>query len=442
MSKTILVPIENIYKDYDLLKKHMSDLEKIKMPKYLTPDGMATEKYFDQICMDGLKTRFGEDVSKEVLARYQKEKNIIVKDGYVEYFLHHWDLVNRAKNNNITIGLGRGSACGSLICYILGITNINPLEHNLIFERFISSSEIIIKPDIELDFCSEDKYKITEYVTEKYGSDNIAVAPRYLSLNSVSDNEVYMKTSLFISDTPIQDNLILGKISNNLYVSLMNYAAFDDCSNCLKFTFNVLEILDNIKNFDIDSIPLDNKKVFELLRVLKSDDNCLFACPDENKWDLLRKINPENINELAAFYSLASPELLKDGKADMYINAKFSENKEYHHELLEPVLKESFGEIIYQEQIIQILNILGDFSLEKANLIRRLMYKNKIDMLTEYKQTFIKKACIKNMDKTKAEDLWNIMFANSKYCFLKAHAISFAIMGYMNLYIIINELVK
>lgn len=416
---TILVPEKEI-KDACLIMEKTNRRFDDFFPFYKNPENISNEEYFDILCKKKLTEKFGNEITQEVLERYEKEKNTIINMNVHDIFLHYADIIEWANNNNITLGLGRGSAVGSLICYILGITNVNPFTYNLIFERFMNQ-EFIYFPDIEFDVAESDKEKLTEYILEKYGREHCAIGCEMSFPPDMEDNTVSMKTKIYVLSKPIKEYSTLGKLSETLFISLKTAS---DYEFGLKFKIHSSKSLEIIKKSgkDISQIPLDYQEVINSLK-------------EKMKCDIFERIKPTGIDDLAHIFQTERDELIKAGVTDEFIKAKYSENREYYSDLLKPVLKETFGEIIWQEQIIQILNIVGDFSLSHADSIRRLMFKNKWETLSKDEETFIAKAEEKGIKYIKAKELWDKMCAISPFCYCKAHAIAFVLSEYYTAYV-------
>ena len=416
---TILVPEKEI-KDACLIMEKTNWRFDDFFPFYKNSENISNEEYFDILCKKKLTEKFGNEITQEVLERYEKEKNTIINMEHFDIFLHYAEVIDWAKNNNITLGLGRGSAVGSLICYILGITNVNPLKYNLIFERFMNQ-EFIYFPDIELDVAESDKEKLTEYILEKYGRERCAIGCEMSFPPDMENNTVSMKTKIYVLSKTIKEYSTLGKLSENLFISLKTAS---DYEFGLKFKIHSSKSLEIIKKSgkDIFEIPLDNQEVINSLK-------------EKTKCNIFEKIKPSSIDDLAHIFQTERDELIKAGVTDEFIKAKYSENREYYSDLLEPVLKETYGKIIWQEQIIQILNIVGDFSLSEAEVIRRLMARKKWTDLSKDEETFIAKAEEKGLKYIKAKELWDKMCAISPYCYLKAHAIAFVLSEYYTAYV-------
>ena len=426
----ILIPENKITDNFNFINDFKNDLDNIKLskPEYNCPDNLSVEQYFEKLCQEGLKQKYGDNITQDILNRYEKEKSVIFESGFSDIFLWHKDLIDWAKDNDIKLGVYRGSAIGSLVCYILGITKIDPLKYGLLFERFINSDRFK-KPVIEIDVEAGKKDKLIEYIINNFGCEYTATAKELSVSLFYTDKKEYMplKTIIFASNDKIKNAVPLGKLCDEIYISFEDADTFEK-SNCLKFTVHPSDILEELKGIDISSVSYNEKITpsFFSKEILESS----FIQNNFSKKGiaLFEQIKPENIRELTALCSLDRQAVIESGMTEKYINAKNSDNIEYYNDDIKSVLEETFGEIIYQEQIMQILNITGDFSLEEADMIRRYMVKG--EAFTEIENLFIEKAKEKGIKYLKAKELWNKMQSSAKYCFIKAHSTSWALLLY------------
>ena len=437
----IFVPMNDIKDDLGCIDEMFSgDIKsELSFPEYTVPNGISKEEYFEQICQTGLKERYGDNVSKEILERYEKEKSAIIKFNCIDIFLHYHDIVELAKNNNIMIGTGRGSEVGSLVCYILGITNVDPIKYNFFFERFLNSERFYL-PDIELDIEAENSDTLIELIFKKYGNEHIAIA-FHPSYSSRKEDEGAFKTILFVSENPIKDSVPVDKIAPDTYLTIEPYKVIAK-SSCLRLIINHPKVLNRIKKsgININEIPLNDEKVFSLFETAQVQGIFQLNGFDEPEKDLLQRLKPQSIEELSAFYALERPAPIDGGLFNLYINAKYSPNNTKYDDLTDNILKETYGEIIYQEQIMQILNIIGGFELSKSDIIRRNMAKQ-ISM-PDIENTFIENAKAKGIEYIKAKELWYKMSVTSFYCFMKSHAIAVALLTYFDAYVQTKKVIK
>ena len=414
----IIIPESKVKDDFGIIEKIKQEngLNNIKLsrPIYNCPDNSSVEEYFDKLCLEGLKSRYGDNIHKNIMERYEKEKSVIFKLGLADIFLHYKDVINWAKNNNAKLGIYRGSAIGSLICYILELTNIDPIKYNLIFERFINSKRLFNCPVIEFDVETGKKDELIEYIIDKYGCENTALGNELsFPLVNLNNKKEYLplKTLIYVTKNPIKSSIPLGKLDRETYISMENIDIFEK-SKCLKFAIHPSDVLEEFKEIDIDDI-LIRKNI---------DFNLILNNFSEPGIKILKQLKPKNIEELTAIISLDRQGPIESGMVEKYIKARNLNKIEYYNDSVEQILKDTYGEIIYQEQIIQILNALGDFDLEEAEIIRRSMAQRKV--LTEQEKIFIEKATDRGFKYVKAKELWDEMESCSINCFIKAHAIS------------------
>lgn len=437
----IFIPYIDIKDKFGCIDEMFSDSIKseLNILKYKTPYGLSKEEYFEQICRAGLKERYGETLNDEIKERYNKEKLAIFETGKIDVFLYWYDIIQLAKNNNIMFGTGRGSAVGSLICYILGITNVDPVKYHLVFERFMSQ-RCIWFPDISIDIEEENSDILINLILEKYGSENVAIAVEPSYSPNIEDERAF-QSFLFVTEKPIKDYVPVDKIAPNTYLTVQPYKFFNN-SECLKFNFHFSKVLNRLKKTDINynEIPLYDKNTFSLFQNAKTQGVYCYGKLRKEEIEYLKQLRPESIDDLTAFFALNRQSVVMQGLFDDFINAKNSKNKNKYSDLIEPILKETYGEIIYQEQIIQILNVIGSFSLSESDMIRRRMTKkNNDEKMLKYKKDFIENAQYKEIEYTKAKDLWDKMYQVSAYCFMKSHALSATLLSYYDAYIQVQK---
>ena len=387
---------------------------KLSRPVYTYPDNLSVEEYFEKLCLEGLKLRYGDNIPENTMERYKKEKSVIFKLGLADIFLYHKDVINWAKNNNTKLGIYRGSAISSLICYILELTNIDPIKYNLIFERFINSKRLINHPVVEFDVEESKKDELIEYIIDKYGYENAAFGNELsFPLVNLNNKKEYLplKTLIYATKDPIKRSIPLGKLDRETYITLESINIFEK-SKCLKFAIHSSRALEELKEISINDVLVEENVDKDLIQNNFSKSGIKF----------LKQLKPKNIEELTALVSLDRPGPIESGMTENYIKAKKSNNIEYYDDSIKQILKETCGEIIYQEQIILILNALGGFDLEEAEKIRRSMTQRKV--LTEQEKIFIEKTTDKGLKYLKAKELWDKMEAISIKCFIKAHALS------------------
>ena len=488
------------------------------LPNYDVPEGYATHyDYFKKLCEDGIKERYGEHPSEEVLKRAEYELEVISKMGYVDYYLIVWDFIHYAKSQGIPVGPGRGSGAGSILAYAVGITNIDPMKYNLLFERFLNPERISM-PDFDVDFCYERRGEVIEYVERKYGKDHVSqiitfgtmsarmvirdvgraldmpyaecdklakMIPNELhitikkaleqnkELNMRYENEPEIKKMLDIAMSlegmPRQASthacgIVITKEPVDTYVPL--YVRDNQISTqyimttleelgLLKMDFLGLRTLTVIQDaidlvkqnrgtdvkFDKD---MNDPNVYKLWQEGKSCG--IFQFESQGMTNFMKELKPDCLEDLIAGVSLYRP-----GPMDQiprYIkNKKNPEHAEYTHPSLEPILNVTYGCMVYQEQVMQIVRDLAGYSLGRADLVRRAMGKKKLDVMAKEREYFIHgqvdeqgniiiPGCIRNgIDEASANKIFDEMAEFAKYAFNKSHAAAYAVVSYQTAYL-------
>lgn len=470
--------------------------------------------------LKGLKARLEEKRKRNIkvyedkyYARLEVELSVIFKKNFSSYFLVVEDFIREAKRRGIAVGPGRGSAAGSLVSWALGITELDPIEYGLIFERFLNPEREKI-PDIDVDFCKERRDEIIKYVSNKYGEDNVChiitfgtfgartairdvgrilgkpfsdvaylaelipqepsrkwtLAEAYEEIaefrNAVDSNpdfkEIFEKASsleglirhvgshasgFLISDKPITEYTSVHRSKDGLTTQfeMENLEKI----GLVKFDFLGLETLTVIrKTFDLikqrygielsyHNIPLDDRKTYEMIR--KGDTFGVFQFESSGMKDMLIKLEPMEFKDLIAAVALYRPGPIQSGILNDYIERKKGLKKvEYPHPLLEPILKETYGSFLYQEQIMLAANVLANFSMSEADILREAMGKKKSELMTSMRERFIS-GCISNgIDKKLAENIFDIMEKFSGYAFNKSHSACYAFISYITAYLKAN----
>ena len=457
-----------------------------------------SKTYLYNLSFLGLKKRLNNNVSDNYVKRLNYELDVIDKMGFNDYFLIVFDYVKYAKKNDILVGPGRGSAAGALVSYCLGITNIDPLKYNLLFERFLNKDRVTM-PDIDIDFEDVRREDMIKYVREKYGLYNVAPITTYgtlqarqvirdvskyiivedklvdtfvsninskLSLKENFQNPIINKmlkengvlqriykvamkleglkrhmsvhaAGVVISSVSLKNVMPIVKTANGINTGLtMNYLEelgflkmdFLALSN-LTFIHNILRNLPEY--FNLYNIPLDDKKTFDLFCQVDTDG--IFQFESTGMKEFLRKLQPKNFNDLYAAVALFRPGPMDN--IDTFIERKNGADVTYIVPELEPILKETYGIIVYQEQIMQILVTMAGFSFAQADNIRRAMSKKKKEVIEKERVNFITSAVKKGYDKIKATEVYDLILKFANYGFNKAHSVSYALIVYQMAYL-------
>ncbi len=468
------------------------------------------EEYLEQLAEDKLESKF-KKITPEIDERFKFEIDVIKQMGYAGYFLVVQDFINAAKERGIPVGPGRGSAAGSLVAYVLGITNVDPLKYNLLFERFLNPARKSM-PDIDVDFADDKRGEVINYVKEKYGENSVAQIITFNRLSSravlkdvarvlkipiptvekitkwipskfgrVFDldqalNEVPELAWVNKSDDPIIQELIrYAKILEGMNRNASKHAAGvvitpgevsdfvplaiygDDNSIVTQFNMKDLEeagllkmdflglrtlsiIRDTIElvkqsrkiEIDIDNIPTDDAKTYEVFS--KGQTTAVFQFESAPMREYLKKLRPSSINDLAAMNALYRPGPMEF--IDDFISRKNGKRQtKYLHQVLETILKETNGIIVYQEQVIQIANKVAGMSLAEADLLRRAMGKKDLKAMAEQKEKFTEGAVKNNISKKIAEEIFEAIDKFANYGFNKSHAVAYSIVAYQTAYL-------
>jgi DNA polymerase-3 subunit alpha len=504
-------------------------LEKVSdpFPHFDVPAGYTLDSYFEHVTragfarrMESLRTQAGGNGSKHTAAEYEQrlaqEIGIIQQMKFSGYFLIVWDFVRYARENNIPVGPGRGSAAGSLVSYSLNITDLDPLQYELFFERFLNPERISM-PDIDMDFCMNRRGEVINYVTRKYGRENVAqiitfgtmaakaaikdvgramdvpyadvdriakMVPTTLNIKLESaikespalqqayesDTQVRqlidtaMKleglvrnagvhaAGVVISPQPLQELVPLYRTKNDEIVTAFDMVAIEKMG-LLKMDFlglTTLTILDdtlkliNHRNarenpslapIDLKSLPLHDQTTYE--KVFHSGlTSGIFQFESHGMRDVLRRYQPNTIEDLTALNALYRPGPIQGGMIDYFIDRKHGRKKvEYELPELEEILRETFGVIVYQEHVMQIANRLAGYSMGEADLLRRAMGKKKPEEMAKQRERFVEGAVGRRYPRGKIERIFDLLAKFAEYGFPKAHSAAYALLAYQTAYL-------
>jgi len=487
------------------------DFSKVHLPKYELSSGKTKEEFLEELCGLGLKQRF-KDVTPEIKERLNHELKIIKETGFLSYFLIVWDFIHYAKSKNIPVGPGRGSAAGSLVSYLLGITDLNPLEYGLLFERFLNPERIGL-PDIDIDFCYERRHEVIDYVTKKFGRENVAqiitfgtmqaravvrdvgrvmgiayvevdriakmIPPDYsislkealestpelknlykndsqikqlidtaLSLEGLNRHASVHAAGVVIADKPLDNYMPLFKTQEEQITTGYSMIALEKIG-LLKVDFlglRTLTVIDSTlkiiketqgKVIDIENMPLDDKNTYKLLTA--SATIGVFQLESSGMRDLLKKLEPQTLGDLIALLALYRPGPIGSGMLDDFMQRKHKRVPiKYDHKKLEAILKETYGIMVYQEQIMQIASELAGFSLAQADLLRRAMSKKIPEVMEQQRRNFVL-GCMKNdISESVANKIFDLVEYFSGYGFNKSHSTAYALISYRTAYLKAN----
>lgn len=487
------------------------DFKQTHLPKFTPPEEKKPETYLEELCYKALREKIPKEKYPEYEKRLQYELGVITKMGFTGYFLVVWDFIRYAKESSIPVGPGRGSAAGSLVAFVLGITAIDPIRFGLIFERFLNPDRISM-PDIDIDFCYERRDEVIEYVGKKYGQESVAhiitfgtmaaraairdvgrvmgvsyqevdklaklipmelemtleralqIEPRLRDL-TVANPEIkqLIETSkalegltrhasthaagIVISDGPLYEYCPLFK-ANDVISTQYDMGAVEKIG-LLKMDFlglRTLTVVDEARKLvekrkkiklDLDNLPLDDKATYDMLS--RAEAIGVFQLESTGMRDLLKKMKPTRFEDLIALLALYRPGPLGSGMVDDFIKRMHDPSLiKYDHPALEPILKETYGIILYQEQVMQIVSTLAGFSLAKADSLRRAMGKKIPEIMEREKKSFIEGAAKGRVNARTAEKIWNLIEYFSGYGFNKSHSTAYAFISFQTAYLKAN----
>lgn len=480
------------------------------LPEYLLPEAMGyinLDEYLETLCYQGLQERYPE-VTPEIKTRLEEELRLIKKMGYAGYFLIVWDFIQYAKKENIPVGPGRGSGAGSLVAYVLGITNIDPLKYGLLFERFLNPERRTL-PDLDIDFSDTGREKVIEYVKNKSGRKNVAQIITFGSMEArlvVRDvgrvldlplplvdriaklipfgstiytalQTVPQLRSEFEENDSIRNLLTIAQKLEGLKRHTGVHAAgiviakeeitnftplakqpnsevittqYNDDSllklgmlkidflglRTLTVTEETIALITKRKGIKLtrETIPLDDKKTFRLLGEAKTIG--AFQLSSGGMRDLLRKLKPTIFADLIALISLYRPGPMGSGMLDEFVIRKHNPTKiKYEHPLLEPILKETYGIIVYQEQVMRVALDLAGFTPAQADILRQAMGKKIPEEIERQREHFLAGAKEKNLDRRIANKIFDLLVHFGGYGFNKSHAAAYALLAYKTAYL-------
>lgn len=485
-----------------------------KLPRFDVPEGFTSWEYLNKLCFDGLKRRYGNP-GQELVDRLNYELGVIHDMGYVDYFLIVWDFIRFAREQDIMVGPGRGSAAGSIVSYTLGITSIDPIRYQLLFERFLNPERVSM-PDIDVDFCFERRQEVIDYVVRKYGKEQVAqivtfgtlqargvlrdvgrvmdlpyafvdsiakMVPRELNITLdkaltmnqelkklyQEDEQVHLlidmskrleglprhtsmhAAGVVISQKAVDEYVPLALGADNIPITQFTMTTLEELG-LLKMDFLGLRTLtviqdairlveeDTGERIDFDNMIYDDKKVLDLLGTGKTDG--VFQLESAGMKSFMKELKPQSLEDIIAGISLYRP-----GPMDFipkYIKGKnHPELITYDCPQLEPILAPTYGCIVYQEQVMQIVRDLAGYTLGRSDLLRRAMSKKKGDVMQKERKNFVYgnpeegvPGCVKNgIPEDVANKIYDEMIDFAKYAFNKSHAAAYAVVAYQTAYL-------
>ncbi|MSO21070.1 MAG: DNA polymerase III subunit alpha [Acidobacteria bacterium] len=513
---------EAVWRTAEIASRCEVKIEKVKnpFPDFAVPSGESADSYFASVSREGFATRrprleelASRDELRHTLGEYnerlEREISMIQQMKFPGYFLIVWDFVRYAKQRGIPVGPGRGSAAGSLVSYALGITDIDPLEHNLLFERFLNPERISM-PDIDIDFCQNRRGEVIEYVTQKYGRANVAqiitfgtmaakaalkdvaramevpygeadriakAVPNTLNISIEQAIEQSLQLAdmmkadarvkevvevakglegmvrhasthaagVVISPVPLTDVVPLYKTNKDEIVTQYDMNGLE-AVGLLKMDFlglTTLTVVDDAvkliresrgETLDLERIPYDDPETYQIFS--KGLTSGVFQFESSGMRDILRRYQPTQLTDLTALNALYRPGPIQGGMVDDFIARKLGQKPvQYDLPELEQILSETLGVIVYQEQVMQIANLLAGYSLGQADLLRRAMGKKKAEEMAAQREQFVSGAIEKGFNKKKVIRIFDLMEQFAGYGFNKSHSAAYAALAYVTAYL-------
>lgn len=492
------------------------ELGKSYLPEFPTPDGLSAGDFLRQEAREGLSKKIaagasGDSEEETYQDRLERELDTICEMGFPGYFLIVADFIRWARDNGVPVGPGRGSGAGSLVAYTLGITDIDPLEHDLLFERFLNPERVSM-PDFDVDFCMEGRDRVIAYVAEHYGRHRVSQIITYgtmaakavvrdagrvlefpygfvdriaklipfevgMTLDKAMKDEPELQT-LYDEDADVRSLLDLakslegcvrnaGKHAGGVVIAPTELTDFtplyceqgggnlvtqfdkDDveAAGLVKFDFlglRTLTIIDwalkdvnrlRVENgeapLDLNALPMDDAETFALLQ--RCQTTAVFQLESHGMKDLIKRLRPDSFGDMVALVALFRPGPLQSGMVDDFIARKHGlggDEIDYLHPDLKPVLESTYGVILYQEQVMQIAQVLAGYTLGGADLLRRAMGKKKPEEMAKQRTIFVEGCVKREVDRSQAEHIFDLMEKFAGYGFNKSHSAAYAVLSY------------
>ncbi|MDD3725794.1 MAG: DNA polymerase III subunit alpha [Candidatus Ratteibacteria bacterium] len=496
------------------------DIGTYHLPVFQPPEGKSPDVYLEELIIKGLREKFGLDcgrkledtpVKNEVIERARYEFEVIKKMGFPSYFLIIQDFVNYAKQHKVRVGPGRGSAAGSLVAYLLGITEINPLHYNLIFERFLNPERISL-PDVDVDFCDRRRDEVISYIREKYGKDNVSQIGTYgrmaaravvrdvgralgltygdvdrvaklispepgtvlaeeishnpdikkiieseeriknlfdiaLKLEGLTRHSSTHAAGLVITETPVYEYAPLFRASGGELATQYEMESIEKIGllkvdvlglKTLSVIEDSLNLIKERKGIEIEDFPLNDKKTYQLLS--RGESSGIFQLESKGMQRLLKDIEPQSFEDIIAILALYRPGPMKSGMVSEYIKRKKDPSCiVYDHPLLEPILKSTYGVILYQEQVMEIAHRLAGFTMGQADELRRSMGKKDVEAMEEKREMFVEGAKRNGVSEAVAKKIFEQIAKFAGYGFNKSHSTGYALLSYQTAFLKANE---
>ncbi len=483
------------------------DMGKLNLPAYPVPDGLTADEFLEQLCRHGFRQRYGMDAPESYKERLSYELSVIKKMKFSDYFLIVWDFMRFAREKGILTGPGRGSAAGSLVAYCLFITDVDPMKHGLLFERFLNPERITM-PDIDIDFPDNKRDDIIRYVVNKYGRHHVAQiitfgtlaaravlrdVGRAFGLNAkeqdylaklvpsrlgITLREAYKESEglrkyvaesplnkklfetackleglprhtsihaagVVISAEPLVHSVPIQEGHDDIFLTQYSMEHLED-AGLLKMDFlglRNLTLIENIiesiykhtgRKIDIKGIPLDDKKTYQLLSA--GETTGVFQLESEGMRSVLKRLKPGRFEDIVAVNALYRPGPMEN--IPVFIRRKHGLEKViYPHPALKPILENTYGVIVYQEQIMQIASTMAGFTLGEADLLRRAVGKKQKEILDKEREHFVAGSVKKGYDRKTANEIYDLIVKFANYGFNRSHAVAYSFIAYQLAYL-------
>ncbi len=484
---------------------------KYHLPIFTPENGRSPESLFQELLEEGLRRLYPNDDGK-ARTRLEYEKQVIGELGFISYFLIVWDLIRWARDNGIPVGPGRGSAAGSMVAYLLGITKVDPLRYDLLFERFLNSSRVSM-PDIDIDFCMDGRGRLLDYTRRRYGDDRVAqivtfgtmasrtvvrdvgrvldlplseidkiskkipTGPNAPSLAEAIEADEELKAlrkdrpeidelfrmsvplegmarhisthaaGVVISDLPIVEYVPLAKNGDDI-VTQWSAPHLEELG-LLKMDYlglRTLTILEkSLRNIekqgghapDLDNLPAGDAVTYKLL--MSGDTLGVFQLESDGMRKLIARVKPDCFEDLIAILALYRPGPLESGMVDMFVRRKHGQEPiTYEHPSMEPILRDTYGCIVYQEQVMLISSALSGFTLNEADNLRKAMGKKKPEIMQKFSDQFVSGAVKNGCAEEAAKQIWDNILKFGGYGFNKSHSTAYAVLTYQTAYLKAN----
>lgn len=475
----------------------------IKLPKFTVEGVSDNAEYLRSLCRKGMYERYGSEPSEKVKQRLEYELSVITKMGYTDYYLIVWDFIRFARSQDIPVGPGRGSGAGSLCAYCIGITGIDPMKFDLLFERFLNPERVSM-PDFDIDFCIEGRQRVKDYVVQKYGAEYVSEIiafdtlkaraavrdvgrvlgvsyqicdriAKQIDFKSTLDEAVSSSeeiSALYKSDAAVRKLIDLARQLEGMPRHASTHAAGvvisavplsdlvpiqkNDGTVVTQYTMTVLEALGLLKmdflglrnltvirdavasirrrvpDFNENDIPLDDKAVYEMLSA--GDTEGVFQLESAGMTQRITELRPERLEDLIVVISLYRPGPMKS--IPVYIeNKRAPEKVVYKHPVLKEILGDTYGCMVYQEQVMEICRRLAGYTYGHADIVRRAMAKKKHDVMLKEREAFVAGAVRNGVDRDSADSIFDEMVSFASYAFNKSHAAAYAYLAYQTAYL-------